>query len=178
MLPPRPLPPPVPTPPVNLSPPVGGLASRHWLFTRDGDPRGLALYERHYSCRRYQDGRVRRLFCGPGQKTVLISPRGDALLVWRRFIDDSGQRGVNCAVFRNEGTVLSSRLLREGMAVAWERWPGERLYTYVDPRRVGQRNVSGHNPGYCFLRAGWRRCGRTKSRRLLILESLPPAGTG
>ena len=109
-----------------------------------------------------------------GQKTILITALGDALLVWRKFIDDSGQRGVNCAVFRNEGPALSSGLIREAMAVAWGRWPGERLYTYVDPRRVGRTNP-GHNPGYCFLKAGWRRCGRTRSRGLLILERLPAA---
>jgi hypothetical protein len=39
----------------------------------------------------------------------------DALFVWRKFIDDSGQQGVNCAVFRNESRhggpqTLSDRL--------------------------------------------------------------------
>ncbi len=145
-----PIPPPRPLIPVPLSAsPVLVHAFDHWLLTRDGDPCGLALYERHYSCRRYRDGRRRCLFCGPGQKTVLIAPTGDALLVWRKFIDNSGQRGINCAVFRNEGPALSSGLIREGMAVAWGRWPGERLYTYVDPRQVGRMNSGGHNPGYC-----------------------------
>ena len=64
-------------------------------------------------------------------------------------------------MFRNEGPALSSRLIREGMEVAWGCWPGERLYTYVDARAVGWTNQAGHNPGYCFLRAGWRRYGRT-----------------
>ncbi len=143
----------------------------------------MALYERHYSCRPLPKGRdghrrTRRLFVGPGQKTVLITPNGDALLAWRRFLDDSGQTGANCAVFRNEGQVLSSRLIREGMDVAWGRWPGARLYTYVDARKVGRRNHGGHNPGYCFLKAGWSRCGHTRSRGLLILECLPPPKAG
>jgi hypothetical protein len=47
----------------------------------------------------------------------------------------AGQRGVNCAVFRNESSVLSSELIREACGLAWTRWPGERLYTYV--RRDG-----------------------------------------
>ena len=51
--------------------------------------------------------------------------------------------------------------------LAWERWPGERFYTYVNARKV----VSC-NPGYCFLVAGWRRCGITKRNRLVILEKL------
>lgn len=138
-----------------------------WLVRRDGDATGLALYERHYSAYRYADGRRRRLFVGPGHKLVLVTPCARALCVWRRFIDASGQRGVNCAAFRNEGAGLSSTLLRAAMALAWQRWPGERLYTYVDPRRILSRN-----PGYCFLRAGWRRCGRTKGG-LHVLEALP-----
>ena len=60
-----------------------------WRLSRDGDPVGLRLYERHYSARRYQDGR-RRLFVGPGEKTVLLSPGGDALLVWRRCGTSNG----------------------------------------------------------------------------------------
>jgi hypothetical protein len=95
---------------------------------------------------------------------------GAALFVWRKFIDASGQQGVNCAVFRNEGGVLSSLLIRESCAIAWARWPGERLYTYVNPRVV-------HGDGACFKHAGWRKCrGRTKARRLVILECFPETG--
>lgn len=99
---------------------------------------------------------------------VLITPCARALFGWRRFIDDSGQQGVNCCFFRNEGAGLASELIREADAIAWERWPGERLYTFVDPRRVRHKR----DPGRCFLRAGWRYCGWTKSG-LRILECLP-----
>lgn len=142
--------------------------SQHWYLTKDGNKRALALYERHYSCRRYADGRVRRLFCGPGEKMVLLARNSDALFVWRKFIDKSGQSGINCAVFRNESCFLSSMLIREAMMVAAQRWPEVRFYTYVDPRRVASRN-----PGYCFLKAGWRRCGRTKCNKLIILSFNP-----
>jgi len=138
-----------------------------WQVSRDGDPRGLALYQRHYSARRYADGRPRRLFVGPGEKLVLITPEADALLVWRKFRSRSGERGVNCAAFRNEGTGKSSALIREAVRIAWERWPGERLYTYVNPAKI-----ESPNPGYCFKRAGWRSCGKTRSG-LLVLEALP-----
>jgi hypothetical protein len=141
--------------------------SPSWCQSRDGDPHGLFLYERHYSAPRYKDGRVRRLFVGPGEKTVLVSPAGDALFVWRKFRSRAQEAGINCAVFRNEGPTRSSALIREAMAIAWQRWPYERLYTYVDPRKI-----QSANPGYCFLKANWRRCGRTRSG-LLILEALP-----
>ena len=139
-----------------------------WWLTRDGDRDCLALYERHYSAYRYADGRQRKLFVGPGEKVVLRTERADALFVWRRFIDDSGQDGINCAVFRNEGPHLSSELIRQADAIADRLWPDRRHYTYVD-----RQKVASTNPGFCFLRAGWRRCGVTKGG-LLILERQPP----
>jgi len=116
-----------------------------WRICKDGDPRGLILYERHYSAHRYADRRERRLFVGPGEKIVLLTDHADALFVWRKFRDDSGQVGVNCAVFRNESPHLSIELILEAERVAHCRWPGERLYTYVNPKEVLSRN-----PGYCF----------------------------
>jgi len=89
-----------------------------WFQSRDGDPDALQLYERHYSARVYRDGRTRRLFIGPGEKLVLISPGRDALLAWRKFISHNGQTGVNCCVFRNEGLFRSSRMLKDGMRMA------------------------------------------------------------
>jgi hypothetical protein len=153
--------------PTLFPPSESGLrpASASWYYTRDGDPVALALYERHYSCYHYADGRQRKLFVGPGEKVVLLSPDGDALFVWRKFESADGQEGVNCAVFRNEGPKRSSDLIREAMTIAWQRWPGERLYTYVNPRMV-----RSSNPGCCFQKAGWRRCGITRWNRLLILE--------
>ena len=137
-----------------------------WYLTKDGDRTALALYERHYSCHHYRDGRRRTLFAGPGEKLVLRTGDGDALFVWRRFIDASGEDGINCAVFRNEGPHLSSELIRQADAIAAFVWPGERHYTYVNPRAVRSRN-----PGYCFMAAGWRKTGRvTKWNRHLVLE--------
>lgn len=135
---------------------------------RDGDPTALALFNRHYSRRKYADGRKPKLFVGPGEKFVLMTTCGRALFVWRKFISDDGQEGVNCAVFRNESIHKSSTLILEAEAIAWRRWPGQRLYTYVNPRKI-----KSANPGYCFKVAGWRTCGRTKMRGLVILEKLP-----
>ena len=141
-----------------------------WRISRDGDPIGLELYLRHYSHRRYLDGRVRRLFVGPGEKLVLIGRDGLALFAWRRFVSRDGQTGVSCSIFRNESPVLSSELIREADSIADWKWPNEpRHYTYVAPGRV-----RSSNPGCCFLRAGWNRCGMTKGGhgrdQLLILE--------
>lgn len=148
----------------------------YWLEVKDGDPRARALHRRHYSARQYRDGREPKLFAGPGYKIVLIVPGEDnnatALLVWRKFRSLDNQQGINCAVFRNESSgILSSVLLREAMAIAWQRWPGERLYTYVNPKMI-----ESVNPGFRFKVAGWRFCGLTK-RGLHILEILPSERT-
>jgi hypothetical protein len=140
-----------------------------WVEVRDGNPTAAALFDRHYSRNRKAVGDPR--VAGPGEKMLLLTPCARALFVWRRFISkdpSASNADVNCAVFRNEGAGLSSDLIRAAMAAAWRRWPGARLYTYVNPRRV-----RSSNPGYCFLMAGWRRCGVTKTRRLLVLEVMP-----
>lgn len=142
-----------------------------WWVTKDGDLDCLELYERHYSCNHYADGRARRLFVGPGEKFVLRTEPADALFAWREFIDDCidqrtgrGQEGINCAVFRNESAHRSSELIRQADAIADVLWPGRRHYTYVD-----REKVASANPGFCFISAGWRRCGVTKSG-LVVLE--------
>lgn len=143
------------------------LTDNIWVKVKDGDLSGRSLFRRHYSYRPHRDGRNPALFVGPGEKMVLLTPDVTALFVWRKFVSGDGQQGINCAVFRNEGVQLSSDLIRDADRLAWERWPGERHYTYVNPRKV-----TSHNPGYCFLKAGWRKCGVTKWRRLLIFERL------
>lgn len=136
----------------------------NWRGVKDGNQIALEMYNRHYSAYHYRDGRERKLFCGPGEKMVLLTSNNDALFVWRKFIDDSGQQGVNCAVFRNEGTIRSSNLIAEAVELARKRWPEERLYTYVNPKKI-----RSSNPGYCFKKAGWKKCWITKSG-LIILE--------
>lgn len=138
--------------------------SKYWIGVNDGNTYAMELYQRHYSHRRYKDGRIVKLFCGPGEKMVLLTEEADALFVWRKFIDDSGQQGVNCAVFRNESPVLSSLLIKEAVKVARIRWPRERLYTYVNPKKI-----KSTNPGYCFICAGWKACGKTQGG-LVVLE--------
>lgn len=135
-----------------------------WVRIRDADVEALQLYSRHYSFRNYRDGRRRRKFIGPGEYIALLTHLADALFVWRKFISDDGQNGINCAVFRNESQYLSSELIKEAERIAWLRWPGERLYTYVNPRKIKSKN-----PGCCFKKAGWKECGRSL-RGLVILE--------
>jgi hypothetical protein len=138
-----------------------------WLAVLDGDARARDIFNRHYSRRHYADNRKRTIFVGPGEKMVLLTPECDALFVWRKFISDDGQTGINCAIFQNEGKRTSSELILDAEKLAWQRWPGERLYTYVNPRKI-----KSTNPGYCFLKAGWSKCGTSKGG-MVILEKQP-----
>lgn len=144
----------------------------YWHECKDGDDGVREVYDRHYSRYHYADGRKPKLFVGPGEKCVLTTEAGDAIWCWRKFIDASGQKGVNNAIFRNEGAILSSLLILDAEKIAWARWPGERLYTYVKP--TGIRST---NPGACYKKAGWKVCGQTKHNKLVILEKFPNASS-
>lgn len=142
-----------------------------WRKVKDGTHEAFALFQKHYSYHQCADNRRdnpryrnQKLIVGPGGKMVLLTPRDDALFVWRNFFSMDRQAGVNCAVFWNESPYRSSDLILAAESLAWERWPSRRLYTYVNPKMVQSRN-----PGYCFLVAGWRKCGVT-AKGLLIFE--------
>lgn len=149
-----------------------------WIPVKDGNVSARALFRRHYSYKPYRDGRDPALFVGPGEKMVLLTADARALFVWRKFrsADGAGQEGVNCAIFRNESGERASDLIRAAMAEAWKRWPGERLFTYVNPRKI----KSSRQPGRCFIKAGWTYVTDsnghrklTRCRRLPILEVWP-----
>lgn len=125
----------------------------------------MDLFKRHYSYRDYADNREQKLFVGPGEKVVLRTWKADAMFVWRKFINDSGEDGINCAVFRNESEAKSSTLIQEADAIADAIWPNQRHYTYVNAKKI-----KSTNPGYCFKRAGWRQCGITKKHKHIVLE--------
>ena len=137
----------------------------NWAETKDGDPIANALYRRHYSAHKYKDGRKPKRFAGPGEKIVLLTQDSLALFVWRKFKPMDNQKGINCAVFRNEGPIKSSQLILEAEFFAIKRWGAFRGYTYVN-----QHKIKSNNPGFCFKKVGWKPCGITKVRKLIILE--------
>ncbi len=147
---------------------AGLCVTGNWIEVKDGDCRARAIMQRHYSARHYHDGRNPRLFVGPGQKMVLLTLRCDALFVWRKFIDDAvpHQDGVNCAVFRREAGELASVLIKEAIEIAHQCWPGERLYTYVDPKKIRHKR----DPGRCFIKAGFKRCPYLTKTDKIVLE--------
>lgn len=142
----------------------------NWFACSDQNPAAMALYRRHYSKHEYKDGR--RHSGGvmpPGEHLFLMIPDGRAIFGWLHNLVEryDKQTGVNCTVFRNESPLRSSDLISEACELAWVRWPGTRLWTYVNPEKI-----ASPNPGYCFKAAGWRKTGES-AQGLHILEIGP-----
>ena len=148
------------------------LALGSWYAVKDGDMVARSLWLRHYSAKSNAARRPvgsERLFVGPGGKLVLMTADSLAVFAWRlaRYRCD-GEIGVECTLFRNESPLRASDLIREASDLAWCRWPGERLFTFVNPSKIRSTN-----PGFCFLEAGWTRLKRCTKTGLRILEKLP-----
>ena len=144
--------------------------TKHWTRVKDGDETAFQLFSRHYTFRQWRrrNGLNGKRMAGPGETIVLLSKDQKALFIWKKQkYSQDGQTGINCAVFRNESKIRSSVLLNEAEEIAQKRWPGERLFTYVNARKI--KSV---NPGYCFKVNGWRQCGITKAKKLIILEKI------
>lgn len=147
----------------------------HWYAVSQCDARVVCHYLAHYSSEK--SGRKGTQFAkgitGQGETMTLLTADSLAAWLWlRQQIRDDEQSGVCCTLFRNTGPVLSSELVQQADALAWDRWPGERHFTFINPAKV-----RSSNPGYCFLSAGWRRCGTTKGG-LVILDILPVMAGG
>lgn len=131
----------------------------------DGDAGARALVNRHYS-RRWRGKVGADRFIGPGRKLVLMGVDGDWLYIFRQsLLRLDGQTGVECLLFRNEGNLTSSDIILLADA-AWDRIHGPtRKYTYVNPKLV-----KSTNPGYCFLKAGYKRHPGRSTRGLILLS--------
>lgn len=137
-----------------------------WMLTHKGDRACRLLADRHYS--RQNVGAP--MFTRPGRNLVLRTAAGDAVWVTWSGIRDDGLRAWECTIFRNESSHLSSDLIRSAVAATISEWgqpPPDGIITYVD-----QSKVRSSNPGFCFLKAGFKRVGRSKKRSLVLLRCL------
>jgi hypothetical protein len=141
-----------------------------WRVVPDGSPAAYLLASQHYSFRRGYRRVGDKRIVGPGEHLVLMTYDYSAVFVWRRSLrpDLAGQSGICCSLFRNIGDMLSSWLILEAEKIALMKWRGRpaRFYTYVNPYKV-----KSSNPGFCFKKAGWVVCGRTKGG-IYILEKV------
>ncbi len=140
---------------------------RFWLRTRDRDPELLPLVNRHYYRKASKD--PRKGFVGPGWSIVLRTSQADAVFIWlwaRPEMRGDGLDCYYCVAFRNESPHLSSEMIREAMQIAVDIWgppPRDGFVTYVDPSKI-----KSSNPGFCFLKAGWKRVGKSKTGKIRL----------
>lgn len=146
--------------------PMLSIVGEGLVRTTHFDDEMRQLADRYYSRRTIGA----RQFAYSGRKLVLRDAAGLVLWVWM-YPDPTmrmdHQVGYNCAIFRNETERRSSEIVLEAEGHAFAKWGPNRLYTYVDPRKI-----ASVNPGYCYKIAGWKYIGLSKSG-LHLLEKYP-----
>lgn len=150
----------------------------NWYTAKQTDWRVVSLYSRHYSAAK--NGKTKTDWRNhgigkPGQQITLLTSRADALFLWTvcQFRRD-GLQGIECAVFRNEGSLLSSDLILEAETIALQKWTGaSQFFTYVAPSLI--KSV---NPGYCFKKAGWKQQGISSTGLILLTKPIAQLAIG
>jgi hypothetical protein len=144
-----------------------------WHLSHRSDPRARVLADRHYN--RQSIGAPG--FVPPGRCLVLLAEDESAFWItswpFAQYTRHAWAGAWICSAFRNEGTHLSSELIREALACTRWRWPDVPalgMVTFVDPAMVKPTQ----RPGWCFRKAGFRPCGSTVGG-LLALQLLPSA---
>ena len=142
-----------------------------WRLSWRADPVVRALADRHYN--RQKVGAAQ--FVPPGRCLVMLTADKSALWVtswpYPQYVRHAWAGAWVCSLFRNEGTHLSSDLIRAAVAHTRAHWPDAPelgMVTFVDERHVRPKA----HPGYCYLRAGWQHTGRTAAG-LHVLQQLP-----
>lgn len=153
----------------------------NWIESWRADPAGRPLADRHYN--RQKVGA--KQYAPAGSCFVLRTP--DACALWitswpfAEFTKHEWAGAWVNSTFRNEGSGLSSELIRQ--AVAATRWyygnpPPLGMVTFVNTAVVPgffRRGPEGRTLewGYSYWQAGFRHCGWTKENQHYVLQLLP-----
>lgn len=149
------------------------MTMQHWHISNRADPRAVVLADRHYN--RQKIGAAQ--FVPPGRCLVLLTEDASALWVtswpFAAYVKHAWAGAWVCSLFRNEGAVLSSDLIRS--AVAATRWyygeaPELGFITFVDADKTRRKR----DPGRCYRKAGWSHVGYTAGG-LVALQLLAAA---
>jgi hypothetical protein len=143
-----------------------------WILTHAGDKRVRALADRHYPTRAPKASSTRARTVGPpGERLVFVTEDGKAGWITLRqkpeATDHEYPGAWVCSMFRNEGSALSSELVREAVELTVERWgplTREGFISFVDAKKTAGRRSRSALPGHCFRCAGWREIGRSGAR--------------
>jgi len=138
----------------------------NWEISNRSDPMGLQLADRHYN--RQSPGS--KNLAPPGKTLILIQDHAlwVSLQQKNEFIKHCWKNAWICSTFRNESNLLSSNLIKSAVSntiACWGNPPENGFITFVNPSKVKSRN-----PGYCFIKAGWKKIGYTKINSLLVFQ--------
>lgn len=143
------------------------LEQGHWQSTIKTDKACIELADRHYSRKTVGASQFTR----PGENLVFRKANGQAVWVtWRSRFPRKDNFGYawECTIFRNESEISSSLLIKEAIEKTIEIWgplPEDGLVTYVDPVAI-----KSSNPGYSFLKAGFKRLKHRSTRGLSLFH--------
>lgn len=143
----------------------------HWYSANKAAPAVIDLYSRHYSAVKNGKSKVHWRNHGitpPAASMTLLTAGSDALFVWiqSKFRKD-GLKGIECTVFRNESSILSSVLILEAEILALQKWRDQpQFFTFVKPSAIKSSNA-----GYCFMAAGWHREKTLPSGLVLLTKT-------
>lgn len=144
-----------------------------WKLSNRADIKAVAIADRHYN--RQKPGTPQ--FVPPGRCIVLLMD--DALWVtswpFAEYVKHAWAGAWVNSLFRNEGDNLSSKLILDAIAATRYYWepPELGIITFVDSSKV-----KSTNPGYCYMQAGFKKVGYTKSGLValqLLPQYMPPA---
>lgn len=128
-----------------------------WSLEPIESPAARALADRHPT--RQTHGA--KGFIPPGRRILLRTTDGRAIWSACHNVFRGVWRWRN-TIFRNEGVMLSSDLVRSATAATYREWigrycslPSEPLITEIDVEATAHRRSRRHEPGHCYLVAGW-----------------------
>lgn len=137
-----------------------------WHLSTPSDPRGRVLADRHYN--RQKIGA--KQFAPPGRKLVLLTREADALWItswpFAEYVLHEWAGAWVCSCFRNESSILSSELIRQAVAATRFKYPEVPelgMITFVNAEKTRRRRSKRSPIGKCFLEAGFKAVGMTKS---------------
>jgi len=137
-----------------------------WSHVPIEHPPAQQLADRHYS--RQTVGS--KGFIPAGRRFLLWhdGPIGAAIWAVCLNLDPMGALRWRNTIFRNESGTLSSGLIIAAVAQTYELWtrryrelPSVPLTTEIAIEEPSGRRSKRHQPGHCYLIAGWREIRRT-----------------
>lgn len=146
-----------------------------WQPSHRADQEARVIADRHYN--RQKVGAPQ--FVPPGRCMVLKTPAAFWVtsFPFAKYVKHEWAGAWTCTAFRNEGTTLSSDMIREAVArtvqyhldtPSWNADPMPHLgmISFVDPTKTRHKR----DPGRCFRKAGFIPVGYTKQDNLVALR--------